>query len=488
MLKQFPAPTHDTQQTKINNRNSQRNLLPFFWLLLGVYIAFAVFKAFNSPLIAAEDIFGAFFISVSSTLSVYLWCTGKAFGIPIFPLFSVTYIWTCAIPLMSGNPLVFTYNTSERFFASTTVAAFLLLSTLIWYQFVNKFPQSKTHYRTLDIRKGDSIFIGILFLGNLYNLFNLAGWISIDVGSFSLIRGAILGLTAIATFAMSYRFGANKLTQIKKVFYLILVTSSLLINSISLLLVASLTLFLIAVVGYSLGKGRFPWISIVIVMSLFAVLHAGKASIRELYWQQPIQPWQYPSRYIEWIDFGIKSLSAKEEDRTESEQSILDRASVFQQILLTQSMTEKGLPLLDGYTYALIPQLLVPRILNESKITSHEGTYILNIYYGRQTRKDTQTTTIGWGLLAEAYANYGLLGCGLLAFICGAGYGYVSLLSINAPIFSDRYLFAILVLSYAFQTEFTAGVYVAALFQSTVTLFVFVFFFMKVQKLETIES
>ncbi len=488
MLKQLPVKTQDTQQAKVNNRNSQRNLLPFFWLLLGAYSAFAVSKVYGSQVIEAQDIFGAFLISISSITSVYLWCAGKAFGIPIFPLFSVTYLWTCAIPLITENPSVFTYNSSERFLSSMTVSGFLLFSTLIWYQFVNRFPHPKTYYRTLDIKKGDSIFLGVLCLANLYTIFTLAGWLSVDVGSLSLIRGAILGLTAIATFSMSYRFGSNKLSNNNKILYLMLITSSLVINNISLLLVSSLTLFLITVVGYSLGKGKFPWVSTMVVLSLFALLHAGKGPIRELYWQQPVEPWQYPSRYIEWIDFGIKGLFAKEEDRTESEQSILERASVFQQLLLTQSATEKGMPLLDGYTYALIPQLLIPRVFNANKITSHEGTSILNIYYGRQSRKDTATTTIGWGLLAESYANYGLWGCGILAFICGAGYGYVSLLSINAPIFSDRYLFSILVLSYAFQTEFTAGVYVAALFQSSITLCIFILLLMKVQKLEDIES
>jgi hypothetical protein len=218
------------------------------------------------------------------------------------------------------------------------------------------------------------------------------------------------------------------------------------------------------------------------------LLHAGKAQIRELYWQQPIEPSEYISRYAEWIDFGIKEISTPSDKKVETEQSIIDRASVLQQLLLTQSLTEKGKPLLDGLTYGIIPQLLVPRFFNSEKITSHEGTSILNIYYGRQTRRDTQSTTIGWGLIAESYANFGLWGCGLLALIFGIFYGYISLISINAPIFSDRYLFAILVLSYAFQTEYTAGVYVAALFQSTVTLFVFILFVMKVQKREAIES
>ncbi len=495
MLKQFPRQDQDQAslqeywQIRFDNRNRQRDLLPFFWLLVGAYTTFCAYNIYIVKDLNPEDVFGSISISCTSLLSVYLWCSGKAFGLPVFPLFSLTYLWTTAIPLISGNPSVFTYTVSERFIASMTVSSFLLLATFVWYQFVNRFPMPAKSYRVLDINRGDSIFLGVLFVGSLYGLLSLAGWLFLDTGVGSLLRGAILGLMAIATFAMSYRFGSGKLSKGISFLFIALIISNLITTSISLLLVGSLTLFLIAVVGYSLGKGKPPWLMIIIMLSLFSLLHAGKAQIREIYWKKQVQPWQYPTIYTEWVGYGIQELTThKEEEEDAGSQSIIERASVFQQLLLTQSLTEKGYPLLDGHTYGLIPQLLLPRIFNANKIASHEGTYILNIYYGRQRREDTLTTTIGWGLLAEAYANYGFWGCGLLAVICGVGYGYVTLSSINAPIFSDRYLFTVLIMSYAFQTEFTAGVYVAALFQSATTLFLFVILFMKEKQRELIES
>ena len=496
MLKQVPIQDSSQDQAalqeywriKINNRDRQRSLLPFFWLLVGAYTTFFVYNIYSVKELSPEDVLGSLLISVASLLSVYLWCSGRAFGVPVFPLFALTYLWTTAIPLISGNPSVFTYTISERFTASMTVTAFLLLATSIWYQLVNRFPMPAKSYRVLDIDRGDSIFLGVLFVGSFYALMSLSGWLSLDTGIGSLLRGAILGLMAIATFAMSYRFGSGKLSKGNRILFIVLIISNLITTSISLLLVGSLTLFLIAVVGYSLGNGKPPWTTVIVMLSLFALLHAGKAEIRGLYWQKQVQPWQYPSIYAEWINFGIQELTTPKEEEDASSQSIIERASVFQQLLLTQSLTEKGYPLIDGYTYGLIPQLLIPRIFNANKIASHEGTYILNIYYGRQRREDTLTTTIGWGLLAEAYANYGFWGCGILAVICGAGYGYVALSSINAPVFSDRYLFTVLIMSYAFQTEFTAGVYVSALFQSATTLFIFNTLFMKEKSRDLVES
>jgi len=52
----------------------------------------------------------------------------------------------------------------------------------------------------------------------------------------------------------------------------------------------------------------------------------------------------------------------------------------------------------------------------------------------------------------------------------GAYYGWVEGWAAAVPLLSLRGLFAITVASFSFQTEFAAGVYAAALFQSLVAL------------------
>lgn len=151
---------------------------------------------------------------------------------------------------------------------------------------------------------------------------------------------------------------------------------------------------------------------------------------------------------------------------------------------MAQDKTPRDVPYLFGGSYAIIPQLLIPRFLNSTKIRSHEGTYLLNIHYGLQTREEAYKTTIGWGLLNEAYANFGLLGCVGLAVILGAGYGQATRWRMNTPLLSSRSLFTILLISYASQSEYSAGVYVAAMFQSVVPLVVVSLLFMKVYKTE----
>jgi len=195
-----------------------------------------------------------------------------------------------------------------------------------------------------------------------------------------------------------------------------------------------------------------------------------------------IQPWQYPAWFAEWAGYSIDYFNRQSNSdlpKSEEKQSLLERSSVIQLFLLAQDKTPQIVPYLNGATYAIIPELLVPRFLSLNKISSHEGTHLLNIHYGKQTREDTARTTIGWGLLAEAYANFGELGCAGLAVVLGVIYGQTTKWTINAPLLSDRSLLGIVMISFAFQTEFSAGVYIAALFQSVVVLGVLVFVLMK---------
>ena len=133
-------------------------------------------------------------------------------------------------------------------------------------------------------------------------------------------------------------------------------------------------------------------------------------------------------------------------------------------------MSPAQVPYLHGGTYRIIPGLLVPRLLDEQKARSHLGTYMLAIHYDLQTTEETLTTTIGFGLINEALANFGYPGCLALGGVLGLFYGCVARWSAGFPLLSLRSLLGILVLSVSFENEFSAGVYVTTLFQGACVL------------------
>lgn len=335
------------------------------------------------------------------------------------------------------------------------------------------------------------MFLALVLFGLAFAVTTTAGWLQLDPGLYAIARAVALAFEALGSFVLSYRMGAGRLSWAMKVSFVVSVVLLFIATLPGLLLVNAMSIFAVVILGYTLASTRFPWRSAAVTLLLFAFLHGGKAEMRVRHWTEsdlaPVRPWEYPAFIGEWLDTSWEQLfhaNPQEEER----QTLLQRASLMQLLLYVQHATPSDVPYLYGATYAVIPGLFVPRIFYPDKPRSHEGTYLLNIHYGFQTREDTETTTIGFGLLNESYANFGLLGVGMLAVITGLVYGWVTRMARGVPVLSYRALFAILVTSYSFQSEFSASVYMAALFQSTVALTGFALVFMEPRRVDPLRD
>ncbi|MEQ9667663.1 hypothetical protein [Coleofasciculus sp. G2-EDA-02] len=475
-------------------RQQRRRLLQAFWIIVTLICIFEFYTLKTRSLVS---ILCAIIILFFALLPAYLWCSGKALGLPIFPIFALTHIGTYAIPLVSKHPKVIVYPPEAHLFASITVVVCLGLATLIWFSFVKTPPPLPQSYRAFNEQSSDKFFLFILAAGVFFNMYSLGGWFFIDGGLFSLIRSVILGLNVLAIFTLSFQAGAGKFSkQVTRIFFSLL-AAYMITTAASLLLFSAASIFIIATVAFILGSQRLPVLPIIIVVTCLSLLHSGKADMRAKYWfgsqNHFVQPWEYPAWYAEWVGYSLdyyknQRVINQSGRRTQSEDrsSSLERISVIHMLLLAQSKTPETVTYLQGKTYTILPQLVIPRFLNPNKIRSHEGTYILSIHYGLQTHEATLTTTIGWGLLAEAYANFGLFGCTGLAIVLGAFYGKATSWSMHTPLISSRSLFAVVLISCAVKTEWSAGVYFAALFQSSIVLVAITFVFMKAYRIKNV--
>jgi hypothetical protein len=465
------------------DRLTRHRLLQTFWVITSALLAYELFAPGTVSVLSNCS---AMLVTAAALAPVYLWCSGRALGMPIFPLFSITFIWTYALPLISNTREINRYTPEQHLIAGLTIAGTIALSTFTWLQFVNRVPLSPKKYLSIEKGKGEKFFLLCLGLGVIFNIYLRAGLFFLDGGTFALIRTTILALNALGTFILAYRLGTKEITVAQSRWFLILFITYMISDSAGLLLVGTASTLLIAGVAFSIGRKKIPFKVIIFTMILLTFLHYGKAEMRAKYWGGAesglIQPWQYPSWYVEWAGYSLDYFSRASNSnlpKSKEKQSFLERSSVIQLFLLAQNRTPKTVPYLNGATYAIIPELLIPRFLSSNKIASHEGTYLLNIHYGQQTRQDTKTTTIGWGLMAESYANFGELGCAGLGILLAILYGQTTKWTINAPLLSDRSLLGIIMISFAFQSEFSAGVFVAALFQSVVVIYIISLVLMK---------
>ena len=176
-------------------------------------------------------------ITIFALLPSHFWCAGRAQGMPIFPLFSLTFIWTYALPLVTPNLNVEAYAVSDRLYAGCTAAGFLAFSTLIWFQFVKSAPRIPSVYRALDNRRGNQFFLGCLGGSVLFNVAIAGDWFSTDFSWFSILRNAVIALTALSAFVLSYRFGNEELSKRQTMLLVVFLISFSISNSARLLLI-----------------------------------------------------------------------------------------------------------------------------------------------------------------------------------------------------------------------------------------------------------
>jgi hypothetical protein len=132
--------------------------------------------------------------------------------------------------------------------------------------------------------------------------------------------------------------------------------------------------------------------------------------MREHYWVDDAYgrapgPSRVPALFAEWLSDGITAVATGS-----VKQDVVDRASLLYMLLKVQYLTPDVIPYLGGATYALLPEYLTPRFLSADKTFSQAGLALLNLRYGIQTSEGIAYTTIGWGMIAEAFANFGYIG------------------------------------------------------------------------------
>src|SRR5438270_12654192 len=56
-----------------------------------------------------ESVIGAAIIATAALLPLGLWVTRKAKGLPLFPIFALTHLWTFGLPLLYAHPIFSLY-------------------------------------------------------------------------------------------------------------------------------------------------------------------------------------------------------------------------------------------------------------------------------------------------------------------------------------------------------------------------------------------
>lgn len=353
----------------------------------------------------------------SAVMVVNLYARRQPSGLPIFPLYVAIQALAFCSPLFEPQ-----INAEWRVDVTPELLSRCVLPLLLWFAALWlgwKFtpaawgsrrpapaisqalanPAALPHW-ALATAFALQLFISSPLLGQLPD--------SIARGLLNPIQTLISLASLTGSFTGAYAWARGRLPF--PLVWLLLLLTSVGIALTSLLISSLQGIFIASILGIWLGRSRQALPITLAALLLLGLLQTGKGAVRELYWGEgaAIMPTNPIALVQEWLAISLDTATNPGTD--ESANLFTERFNNLQNLLYVEQELASGTPTLQGESLSLIPQVLLPRILNSEKVRSQEGQVLLNLHFGRQrSREDTEKAYIAWGLLAEGVGNFGSL-------------------------------------------------------------------------------
>lgn len=441
-------------------------------------------------------------MGAGALIALTVWSNGGV-GVPLMPMIIVQQLVISGLPIITHHEVVTFYPASFVNEAGMEVFVFCASLAAAWQAGMSMFSAAPPiAYALIGVdqggiaglaRLGFGLVIaatGVLILQSL-DLLNLLFQI-LPAGTYPIFGAVVAATSACGFFLLSMIAGSGEFSRTAKTFFWILMAANCLISASSLLLSAAAVVVSSVVIGLFWSTGRIPWRFILLMTLSISFLNMGKYGMRERYWRSLDEDRQaftltltgMPSFYAEWAGASFEVLTAEQPEtnlilgshaKPHSEQSLFERLNNLQNLLyVIDAMETDHVAPLNGRTYALIPPLLIPRIFWPDKPRTHEGQILLNVHFGRQLLESTLVTYVAWGLLAEAYGNFGpIKGAIFIGVALGFFFAWAEKYTSRKPLLSTEGFIAFAIfLGLANSYEMVASVMVTSIFQSLVPIIV----------------
>lgn len=458
------------------------------WITLGVVIGVAALVLYMTTGGLGVPIL--LVLGLGLTVAAHMWSRQSNAGLPVVVIMAAQVALIYGLPVVTQPDLLTSFGSLDPTGpVALEMGAFLTALITGWRLLARRPARHPLNY--IGFRFGaysaNSLLrhlpILLLLVSLVFQLSLAEGWVNlifrfIPFTFFPVLRSLMDVVTMIAVLLGGFKIGRKQLRAGEQFcFWLLFVVLGLM--TVSGFLLSSMTGIAVGLLfGLAIGSGRFPLITFFILFLALAFLNLGKFDMREKYWDEgqaaSFRVAEMPALYTEWVNVSTDNMLARtslDPAIRDSGQSLLERINNLQNIVFVWNAVEQEeRTLLLGETYTIIPQLLIPRFLWPDKPRTHEGQVLLNVHFGRQAEADTWRTYIAWGLLPEAYGNFGpIAGAIFLGLLLGAISGFIEHRSRCYPIYSLPILVLILVtVKLGVSFEMVASVLVTSTFQSLV--------------------
>lgn len=406
------------------------------------------------------------------------WALKSGEGYPAFQVLCLSLIPTQALPLLTKTEELRQFSEDTIREAALVVMCFQV-TLIVVYNSVKAVPKRSPFWTEPIIERNIANLLSTTLTCSTIYVVTTSFFYAAPSGIEGPLRAIFSGLSAVSAYTLANYYSGDELPRHLRAPLIINVATQALTFASSLIMVQGITLVITTLLGYLSRATRIPWLAILAVVGLVALLHTGKAAMREKYWADdrrgtPLRFVDVPSFYSEWIETAITTAQMSEEDlartKRKDNNKLLQRSSLFHMLCLVVEYSPSRQDFLYGKTYFDLPAQFVPRFFWPNKPKVHVSTSMLGVYYGLQDEDATQTTTIGFGFLAESWANFGLVGCIALGALFGAMHKTFWTWTRFSELFSPAGILMITFTAWSFETGQTMSVWTSSFYQAAVVL------------------
>ena len=440
---------------------------------LGITLILLLYYGASSRVADPLHLYLGLMIMVLAITPALVWARLGARGMPAFEILLLMTANAFAMPLLSGHNQVRAFDPATVTNAAAALIGYQIAALLTF--FATKGLHGKSSFFTADVLTSQlkRFVSGGLVISTSYAFISSFYPNLIPKDYNSIIRAISLGIGMVTVFAESWRWGNGQTSPIGILFLCLMVGIQVISSFATLFLVGGISLLALALIGYVSGARKLPLLATALLFAIAALLHNGKSTMRAKYWEGE-QRWvsrelqDMPSFMTEWIEAGLNP--SREDEEKAMAKKLLERSSLFHILCLVVDNSPDPLPFLGGETYTYIPGQFVPRFFWPGKPHAHIATDVLCIYYGLQNEETVRSATIGFGMICEAYANFGALGVIGLGIVLGFLFRKAQLATQDSPLLSYAGIFMIILTAWAFQTEANLALWITSMFQALVTV------------------
>lgn len=408
-------------------------------------------------------------VLILSSIPVLNWARRQRSWFPAFEVAVLTCIPFYAIPLLSHHADIRVYPKDIVLHSAILVLIFLGAANF-GFSAVN-FPKKPSRWAIASLMPQNAYrYVPLGLVLNTLYLYFVTFTTIIPTDLVGTLRALFFGIGTLSTFILARLWGMGLLSRNQILFFIANIIVQLIFLFSELYLITGISLVSLALIAYSAARHRVPWVFLALFTPLVALLHLGKTDMRRLYWeeQRPAPTLtQLPAFFSEWIQYSLQAQQNRDEGLVQ-QTTIFERASLIQMLCLCVDRVPETYPYLYGESYVDIPAQVIPRFLWPDKPSSLMSNVRLGIYFHLIDPNDPFKVSIAFGMIAEAFVNFGHFGVGLLGFIFGAAFKRISLLAQNVPQFSALGIFTILLTAWSFQAELVLAAWISSLFQASV--------------------